>query len=79
MTVWAWIEVGVAGLLTLSLLIGLAIARVLGTVGTEIAQLLETEAWTSAPLTRDTEGLVKAPGSGLGHVQRKRRSRSSRI
>jgi hypothetical protein len=79
MTVWAWIGVGVAGLLTLSLLVGLAIARVLGTVGTEVGQLLEAEGWTSAPLTRDTEGLVEAPRSALGHVKPNRPSRSSQI
>ena len=76
MMVWTWIGVGVAGFLALSLLFGLAIARVLGSIGAEIAQLLEAEGWTSAPLTRDTEGLAEAPKSALGHVRPDRPSRS---
>jgi hypothetical protein len=77
--VWAWIGVGVAGLLGLSLLVGLAVALVLGSVGAEIAQLLEADGWTSASLTRDPEGLVEAPQSALGHVRPDRRSRSPQI
>ena len=40
-------------MLALSLLIGVAIARILGMIGEEIAELVEAEPWTSAPLTRD--------------------------
>jgi hypothetical protein len=53
-----WIVPGVVGLLASSLLIGVAIARILGTIGEEIAELLEAEPWTSARLTRGTEPVV---------------------
>jgi len=56
--VMIWIVPGVVGLLASSLLIGIVIARVLGTIGGEIAELLETEPWTSARLTRETEPVV---------------------
>ena len=50
-----WIVAGVVGLLASSLLFGFAIARILGTIGGEIADLLEAEPWASARLTRETE------------------------
>jgi hypothetical protein len=56
--IWIWIVPGVVGLLGASLLIGIAIARILGTIGEEIAELLEAEPWTSARLTRETEPVV---------------------
>jgi hypothetical protein len=76
MTVWAWIGVGVAGLLAVSLVVGLAIAQVLGTISGEIGQLLEAEAWTLAPLTRETEPLALAPHNGSETDARDRGSRS---
>jgi hypothetical protein len=77
MTAWMWIGVGLAGLLAVSLPVGLATARILGTIGDEIGQLLEAEQWRSAPLTRDTERLAEAPPIGIGAHARDRRSRSS--
>ena len=53
--VMIWIVPGVVGLLASSLLFGFAIARILGTIGGEIANLLEAEPWASARLTRETE------------------------
>jgi hypothetical protein len=53
--VMIWIVPGVVGLLASSLLIGIAIARILGTIGAEVAELLEADPWTSARLTRETE------------------------
>jgi len=53
-----WIVPGVVGLLASSLLIGIAIAKILGTIGEEIAELLEAEPWASARLTRETEPVV---------------------
>ena len=50
-----WIVPGVVGLFASSLLIGFAIARILGTIGGEIAELLEADPWTSTQLTRETE------------------------
>jgi hypothetical protein len=53
--VMIWIVPGVVGLFASSLLIGFAIARILGTIGGEIAELLEADPWTSTQLTRETE------------------------
>jgi hypothetical protein len=78
MSVLVWIGVGLAGLLALSLLIGLAIARILGAIGDEIAQLLEAERWTSAPLTRQTEALAAVGEIDSGASAHDRRSHSSR-
>ena len=78
MSVFVWIGVGLGGLLLLSLLAGLAISRILGTIGHEIAQLLEAEPWASAPLTRDTERLPEAPQIGSGASARNLASRSTR-
>jgi hypothetical protein len=74
MSVLVWLGVGLAGLLAVSLLVGLAIARMLGTIGDEIAQLLETEPWTSAPLTR----AVDPPVDDLSPRRARRATRSSR-
>jgi hypothetical protein len=37
--------------MTISLLVGLIVAAVLGQIGREVSQLFENEAWSSAPLT----------------------------
>jgi len=76
MTVWAWIGVVVAGLLAVSLLVGLAVARVLGTVSGEIGQLLEAEGWTAAPLTREMARPAQAGHGGSETGARDRGSRS---
>jgi hypothetical protein len=78
MTLWMWIGAGLAGMLALSLLIGAAIARILGMIGEEIAELVEAEPWTSAPLTRETEVLAAAREIGSGATAHDRRSHSSR-
>jgi len=78
MTLWMWIGAGLAGMLALSLLIGVAIARILGMIGEEIAELVEAEPWTSAPLTREPEVLAAALEIGTGADVGDRRSHSSR-
>jgi hypothetical protein len=52
MPMWFWIMIGVGSFLGLSLLIGLALARILGTIGREIGGLYETEDWAMLPPTR---------------------------
>jgi hypothetical protein len=76
MTAWMWIGTGVAGVLALSLLLGVATARILGRIGEDVAELLESEPWTSAPLTRETERLVTAREMGSGAEPHDRRSHS---
>lgn len=46
-----WILVAVAGFLVGSCAVGALVAAVLGQIGTDVSQLLEREAWMSAPMT----------------------------
>jgi hypothetical protein len=77
MTVWMWIGTGVAGVLALSLFLGVASARILGKIGEDVAELLESEPWTSAALTREGELLVTAREIGSSAAPHDRRSQSS--
>ena len=47
-----WIAIGAATMVALSILVGLAVAAVLGRISGEISELLEVEPWTVAPPTR---------------------------
>lgn len=57
MPLWVWITIGVASFLTLSLLVGLAFAAILGTISREVSDLVDLEPWASSPLTR-SEGVA---------------------
>jgi hypothetical protein len=70
-----WIMIGVGSFLGLSLLIGLALARILGTIGREIGELYETEDWAMLPPTRAAKGVkedhpeqVEAESSRVGRT-----------
>jgi hypothetical protein len=78
MNLLVWIGVGLAGLLAVSLLVALAIARILGTIGDELAQLLEADPWTSAPLTREADVSAGATEIGSAAKALDRRSHSRR-
>ncbi len=49
---WVWIVIGVGSFLGLSLLVGFALAAILGTIGREISELHETDDWAMQPPTR---------------------------
>ncbi len=49
---WVWIAIGVGSFLGLSLLMGLALAGILGTIGRQISELQQTDDWTTLPPTR---------------------------
>jgi hypothetical protein len=49
---WDGIVVGVGSFLVLSLLVGLALAAVLGSIGRKVSELYETEEWALAPPNR---------------------------
>jgi hypothetical protein len=78
MNLLVWIGVGLAGLFAVSLLVALAIARILGTIGDELAQLLEAEPWTSAPLTREADVSAGLRSSAPAAKALDRRSHSRR-
>jgi hypothetical protein len=47
-----WIVIGMGSFLGLSLLVGLGLAAVLGTIGRQISELHETDDWAMLPPTR---------------------------
>jgi hypothetical protein len=47
-----WIAIGAATMLAVSVLVGLAVAAILGRISGEISELLEVEPWTVAPPAR---------------------------
>jgi hypothetical protein len=49
---WVWIVIGVGSFLGLSLLVGLGLAAILGTIGRQISDLHETDGWAMLPPTR---------------------------
>jgi hypothetical protein len=49
---WVWIAIGMGSFLGLSLLMGLALAGILGTIGRQISELQQTDDWTTLPPTR---------------------------
>ena len=49
---WVWIAIGVGSFLGLSLLVGLGLAAILGTIGRQISELHETDDWAMLPPTR---------------------------
>jgi hypothetical protein len=55
MSVWVWVLIGAADLITLSLLIGLVAAAILGSISREVSNLLDLEPWATATLTPASE------------------------
>ena len=51
---WVWIVIGVGSFLGLSLLVGLGLAAILGTIGRQVSDLHETDDWAMLPPTRDS-------------------------
>ncbi len=62
MTIWAWVAVGASIFALSAVLIGLAIARILGEIAHNTAELTE-QLWSSAPLTRESETQDAAEGA----------------
>jgi hypothetical protein len=52
MPMWVWIVIGLGSFLGLSLLVGLGLAAILGTIGRQISELHETDDWAMLPPTR---------------------------
>jgi hypothetical protein len=69
MPVWAWILTGAATAVGLSLLVGLGVAAVLGSIAREASDLMSLEPWASAPLTRDDESNEAVSTEGVRSSQ----------
>src|SRR5882672_12092031 len=52
MPMWIWIAIGMGSFLGLALLVGFALARILGKIGLQIGELYEREGWATLPPTR---------------------------
>ena len=46
---WAWIEIGAASVIALSIIVSLGVAAILGSISSEVSQLLEIDPHASAP------------------------------
>jgi hypothetical protein len=55
MSVWAWIAIGAAALIGVPLVVGLAVARILGGIAEDALRAVDQELWSSAPVTREIE------------------------
>ncbi|MBA3735806.1 MAG: hypothetical protein H0W90_11535 [Actinobacteria bacterium] len=55
MPISLWVTVGLVAFLALPLLVSLVVARILGTIGRQVSELYEMEAWSSTPPTRALE------------------------
>ena len=76
---WFWIMIVLGSFLGLSLLIGLALARILGTIGRQIGGLYETDDWAMLPPTRASKDVeekqpeeVDAKSSGVDQLMQRR-------
>ena len=72
MPMWVWIVIGVGSFLGLSLLVGLGLAAILGTIGRQISELHEPDDWAMLPPTRAAKDVkedhpeeVEAKSSGV--------------
>jgi len=52
MPMWVWIAIALGSFVVLSLIVGFAVARILGTIGRGISEFYETEDWATLPPTR---------------------------
>jgi hypothetical protein len=63
MSVWAWLAIGIGAFFGVALVLGLAIARILGRISQDVTEMLEAEAWSAAPLTRALEAPPEVPST----------------
>jgi hypothetical protein len=74
MPVWAWIAIGAGALIGVSLIVGLAVARILGGIADDVLKALDQELWSSAPATRE----IEAAADDLSERRASRRIQQSR-
>jgi hypothetical protein len=74
MSVWAWVVIGTAALIGVPLVVGLAVARILGGIAEDVHRALDQELWSSAPVTRE----IDATADDLSARRASRRVQQSR-
>jgi hypothetical protein len=73
---WLWVVIGAGAFLVLSVAVSIVLAAILGRIGSEVSQLIETDVWTDAPLEREALEVprsVGAPPSRSEHAAPSRR------
>ena len=58
---WAWFAIGIGAFMGVTVVVGLAIARILGNISRDVTDLLETEMWSAAPLSRALDAAPEVP------------------
>ena len=61
MSVWEWVAIGIGAFSSLTLVVGLAVARILGSISRDVTDLLETEMWSAAPISRALDAPPEVP------------------
>ena len=65
MSLWPLLGVGLVGLVTLSVLVGLSVGAILGHISREISDLLDSEPWPpDATVATISRGRAARKGSG---------------
>jgi hypothetical protein len=73
---WLWVVIGAGAFLVLSVAVSIVRAAILGRIGSEVSQLIETDVWTDAPLEREALEVpqpVDTPPSRSEHAAASRR------
>jgi hypothetical protein len=52
MPMWVWVAIGLGSFLGLSVLGGIAMARIVTAIGRQLSEMYETEVWARVPPTR---------------------------
>jgi hypothetical protein len=55
MSIWVWVPIGGVVLMALPIVVGLAVARILGGIAGDVSRALDQELWSSVPLMREME------------------------
>jgi hypothetical protein len=63
---WFWIMTGLASFFCLSLLLGLGLAAILGTIGRQISEVHETDDWAMLSPTRASKDVDEHSRTRLG-------------
>ncbi len=74
---WLWIGVGAGAFLVVSAVVGLLVAAILGHFASGLAELFETEAWTTLPLGRELEGAATQESGKRARLPQTRTRRQS--
>ncbi len=58
---WVWIAIAFGSFVGPSVIVGFAVARILGTIGRGISEFYETEDWATLPPTRAAKEVREKP------------------